>query len=80
MRLLLLSLNFFLSMRQFSQLVDRPLCSRPSASLSAVGLCFLPLSALGGVPKLALQLFRTREKTAPEELLRRGLDLFFCVF
>ena len=67
-------------MRQCFQLVDCLLCGRPGASLDTVSLSILPLSALGGVPKLALQLFRSCEQAAPEELLRRGLNLFFCVF
>ena len=77
MGLLLSSLNFFLSMRQFSQLVDRLLRGRPDTSLSTVSLSFLPLPVLGGIPELALQLFRTREKAAPKKLLRRGLNPFF---
>ena len=78
--LFLSGLNFFLSMRQFSQLVDRLLRGRPGASLGAVSLSFLPLPTICGVPELALQLFRTSEKAARVELLRRGLNLFFRVF
>ena len=72
--------DFFLSLRQLLQSVGRPLCGRPGDSLGAVGLGVLSLPALGGVPKLALQLFRSCQKAAPEEFLRRGLNLFFCTF
>ena len=58
--------------------MDRLLCGRPGASLGAVSLGFLPPPALGGIPELALQLFRACEKAAPKEFLRRGLNLFFC--
>ncbi|MDE6259404.1 MAG: hypothetical protein K2M42_00840 [Oscillospiraceae bacterium] len=54
--------------------------SRSGFILDAVGLCFLPLSALGGIPHLAAQFFRSVQKAAPKELLRRGLDFFFCFF
>ena len=64
-------------MRQLFQLVDCLLCGRPCATLGTVSLSLLPLSALGGIPELALQLFRTGEQAAPKEFLRRGLDLFF---
>ena len=65
-------------MRQLFHLVDCLLCGRPCATLGTVSLSLLPLPALGGVPELALQLFRSCEKAAPEEFLRRGLNLFFC--
>ena len=72
--------NFFLSMYQLFQ----PICRLPSGGsscvLSVVGLSIFLASALGGIPELALQLFRPSQKTAPEELLRRGLKLFFCTF
>lgn len=64
-------------MRQLFQLVDCLLCGRPGTSLDAVSLSFFPLPALGGVPELALQLFRSCEKAAPEKFIRRGMDLFF---
>ena len=64
-------------MRQLFQLVDYLLCDRPCATLGTVSFSFLPPPALGGIPELALQLFRSCEKAAPKELLRRGLDLFF---
>ena len=72
--------DFFLSRRQLFQPVDRPLCSRPGGGLGAVDLGVLPPPALGGVPELTPQFFHASEKTAPKELLRRGLDLFFCLF
>ena len=65
-------------MRQLFQLVDYLLCDRPCATLGTVSLSLLPLSALGGVPELALQLFRSCEKAAPEKFIRRGQNLFFC--
>ena len=69
--------DFFLSMRQLFQPVSRPLCGRPGGSLGTVSLSVLPPPALGGIPELAPQLFRTCEEAAPKKLLRRGLDLFF---
>ena len=80
MELRLLSPNFFLSMCQLFHLMDRPLCGRPGAGLGTISLSSLPPPALGGVPELALQLFRACEKAAPKEFLRRGLNLFFCFF
>ena len=64
-------------MRQLFQLVDYLLCDRPCATLGTVSLSLLPLTALGGVPELALQLFRSCEKAAPKQFLRRGLAFFF---
>lgn len=74
------SLDFFLALRQLCQLVHRPLGGCAGNGLGTVSLRILLLPALGGVPELALQLFRPGQKTAPEKLLRRGLDLFFCAF
>ena len=71
--------DFFPSMRQLFQPVSRPLCGRPGGSLGTVSLGILPPPALGGIPELAIQLFRACEKAALKKLLRRGLDLFFCV-
>ena len=65
---------------QLFRLVDGLLGNRPNGALCAVSLGFLPLPALDGIPELAVQFFRPSEKSAPKELLRRGLDLFFCVF
>lgn len=42
-----------------------------------VGLGVLPPPALGNIPELALQFFRSSEQAAPEELLRRGLGFPF---
>ena len=75
-----LRLGFFLAPRQLFQLVDRLLCGRPGGSLDTVDLGVLPLSALGGVPELTLQLLRSGEKAALKEFLRHGLDFFFCDF
>lgn len=65
---------------QLFHLVDGLLGYRSNGTLGAVGLSFLLASALGGVPELALQLFCSGEKAAPEELLWRGLNFFFCTF
>ena len=72
--------DFFLASRQLCQLIYRFLRSSSGRSLGAVSLGFLPLPTLGGVPELPLQLFCSRQKSAPEEFLRRGLNLFFCTF
>ena len=72
--------NFFLATHQIFQLVGRPLRGCPGCILSAISLSVLPSPALGGIPELALQLFCSGEKAAPEELLRRGLNFFFGTF
>lgn len=73
-------LDFFLAPHQLCQLVYRFLRSSSGRSLGAVRLGFLPLPTLGSITKLALQLFCSGQKSAQEELLRRGLNLFFCPF
>ena len=65
---------------QLFRLVDGLLGNRPNGALCAVSLGFLPLPTWGGVPELPLQLFCSRQKSAPEEFFRRGLNLFFCTF
>lgn len=74
------SLNFSLTSHQLFHLVCRLLGSCPGRVLGAVGLGTLPLTALSGVPELALQLFRSSQKAVSEELLRRGLKLFRRTF
>ena len=73
-------LNFFLAPCQLFQLICRFLCSHSGRGLGTISLRILPLSALGSIPELASQLFRPSQKSAPEEFLRRGLNLFFCTF
>jgi hypothetical protein len=68
----------FLTPPQLSQPAHRPLDARLGGILGVVGLGVLPPPAIDGIPELALQLFCPDEQAAPEELLRRGLDLFFC--
>ena len=71
-------LDFFLAPRQLCQLVYRFPRNSSGRSLGAISLGFLPLLTLGGIPELALQLFRPSQKSAPGEFLRRGLNFFFC--
>lgn len=71
---------FFFLMRQFPQPLRSQTGARPGSSRGTVSLGFLPPSVLGSVPELALQLFRSSEQSAPEEFLRRGLNLFFGAF
>ena len=73
-------LDFLFAPHQLSQLVCRLLCSRLGHNLGTISFSVLPLSALGSIPELASQLFRPSQKSAPEEFLRRGLNLFFCTF
>ena len=70
--------GLFLSMHQlFQSVYSLPGCGS-GRILDAGSLSILPLPALGGIPELALQLFCADEKATPKDLLRRGLDLFFC--
>lgn len=65
---------------QFFHPVDGLLGSRPNDALRSVSLGFLLPPTLGSVSELALQLFCPGKKSAPKQLLRRGLDFFFCAF
>ena len=71
-------MGLVLSMRRLFQ----PVYSLPGNGsgriLGAVDLSVLPLPVFSGVPELALQFFRAREKAAPKEFLRRGHCFFFC--
>ena len=71
---------FFFSMRQFPQPLRSQTGARPGSSRGTISLGIRPPPALGGVPELALQLFRSSEQAAPEEFLRRGLDFSFHFF
>ena len=70
--------KFFLAPGQIFQMVGCPLRGRLGCILGAVILSVLPAPTLGYVPELALQLFCSGEKAAPEQLLRGGLNPFFC--
>lgn len=76
----LLPAPIFRSGRSLHRAAHHPLDARLGGILGVVGLGVLPPPALGGIPELALQLFRSSEKAAPEQFLRRGLDLFFRFF
>ena len=68
------------ALHQLPQLVRRQTGALDGGSMGAVAYILLSLSALSGIPKLASEFFCPIEKAAPKQFLRRGLNLFLCIF
>ena len=67
--------RFFLLQQLFNTTFP-PAAASPGGVLDLVAAVVIPLTTLGGIPELAPQTLGAVREAAPEQFLRRGLDLF----